>query len=100
MARWYTPKDPTPRLQCPCCDYFSLPERGSYLICPVCFWEDDGQNLDELDQSSGPNHGITLREGRANFIQFGACEPAMCAHVLPVEARAQFRYEPRLIEED
>ncbi|WP_081310454.1 CPCC family cysteine-rich protein [Pseudoalteromonas luteoviolacea] len=27
--------------QCPCCDYYSLTERGKCLVCPVCFWEDD-----------------------------------------------------------
>jgi len=26
---------------CPCCGYLTLPERGAYDICPVCFWEDD-----------------------------------------------------------
>ncbi len=40
---WYEPADPTPRHQCPCCDYISLPERGNYLICRICFWEDDGR---------------------------------------------------------
>jgi hypothetical protein len=98
MATWYEPQDPTPRAQCPCCDYFSLPERGMYLICPICFWEDDGQDLDQLDILSGPNHGITLGEARTNFTQFGACESRMLAHVLPTEARAQFRYEPRLVD--
>lgn len=31
-----------PLYQCPCCDYFSLDDRGEYGICSVCFWEDDG----------------------------------------------------------
>lgn len=59
--------------QYPCCDYISLPERGNYLIWPICFWEDDGQEIDELDKQSGLNHGITLRQGRLNFKEFGAC---------------------------
>ncbi|MFF1770133.1 CPCC family cysteine-rich protein [Streptomyces sp. NPDC058249] len=29
---------------CPCCGFLTLDERGSYEICPVCFWEDDGQD--------------------------------------------------------
>src|SRR6266498_5684205 len=54
---WYEPKDKTPRHQCPCCDYVSLPERGQYLICHVCFWEDDGLDVDQLDTHwSEPHH--------------------------------------------
>ena len=29
---------------CPCCGYLTLDERGGYEICPVCYWEDDGQD--------------------------------------------------------
>ncbi len=92
---WYEPEDSTPRDQCPCCDYISLPERSSNLICPVCYWEDDGQDLEELDEESGPNHGITLREGRRNFKRIGACEPAMLKHVLAESERRQFRHQSR-----
>ena len=94
--QWYEPEDPTPREQCPCCDYISLPERGNYLICPICFWEDDGQDIDELDESSGPNHGITLREGRSNFKKLGACEESMIKHVLKPNDRRQFECRPRI----
>ncbi|SEM73559.1 Cysteine-rich CPCC [Chryseobacterium taichungense] len=58
-------------IQCYCCGYYTLEERGHYEICPVCFWEDDGAW--EPDQISGPNH-MTLKEGRKNFLEFGACE--------------------------
>ena len=94
--RWYKPKDPTPREQCPCCDYFSLAERGNYLICPICFWEDDGQDMNEIDDESGPNHGITLREGRVNFEEFGACDKEMLRHVLKKGERDQFKLEKRV----
>lgn len=73
---WYEPEDATPRELCPCCDYVTLPERGNYLICPVCFWEDDGGDIDKLDLHSGPNH-ITLRQGRENFKKYGACDESM-----------------------
>lgn len=92
---WYEPEDPTPRHQCPCCDFVTLPERGNYLICPVCFWEDDGQDHDELDVASGPNHGITLREGRANFQKFGAYRKDMQEHVCSQIERQAFEYEAR-----
>lgn len=94
---WYEPADPTPRHQCPCCDYISLPERGNYLICRICFWEDDGQDIDQLDEPSGPNHGITLREGRANFAEFGACERDMLRHVIAPEYRAEYEHRPRTV---
>jgi hypothetical protein len=32
------------RFRCPCCGFRTLNERGGYDICPVCFWEDDGQD--------------------------------------------------------
>ena len=56
--------------KCPCCHYKSLPARGEFFICPVCFWEDDGS--DNLEHYSGPNH-MTLREAQENFLRFGAC---------------------------
>ncbi|MBW4450056.1 MAG: hypothetical protein KME38_25295 [Spirirestis rafaelensis WJT71-NPBG6] len=34
---------------CPCCSYKTLLERGGYEICPVCFWEDDGQDEEDKD---------------------------------------------------
>jgi hypothetical protein len=92
---WYEPEDSTPKHQCPCCDYITLPERNNYLICPVCFWEYDGQDIDQPDMPSGPNHGITLREGRANFITFGACESSMKKNVCSDSERSQYGYYPR-----
>jgi len=99
MPIWYAPEDPTSRHQCPCCDYFTLPERGSYLICPVCYWEDypalDPLVFDDLRLSSGLNHGEDLRGGRENFLEFGACSRAVLEHVCDADKRARFRYERR-----
>lgn len=80
--------------QCPCCDYFSLPRRGQYNICPVCFWEDSGQDLDRIDMHSGPNR-MTLREARATFIAMGTCDRHSIRDALPEEKRAAFRRERR-----
>ena len=94
---WYEPEDSTSWGQCPCCDYLSLAERGNDLICPICFWEDNGQDVGELDLRSGPNHGITLREGRHNFKAFGSCDLAMKKHVVAEAERANFEHKPRNI---
>lgn len=80
--------------QCPACDYFTLSKRGEYDICPICFWEDDGLDLDKVDQVSGPNH-VTLREARVNFRSIGACRQDMQPNVLDEGSRGRFRYSPR-----
>jgi hypothetical protein len=54
---------------CPCCRFLTLTKRGEYLICPVCYWEDDGNN--DLSSYSSVNH-MTLSAAIDNFKQFGA----------------------------
>jgi hypothetical protein len=83
-----------PRFQCPCCDFFTLDARGEYDICPICFWEDDGIDIDRPDSHSGPNHK-TLREGRHNFQQIGACDPEMLPHVLPQSKWSRYQRQER-----
>jgi len=83
--------------QCNCCDYFTVGARGDSEICPVCFWEDDGFGLDDLDSWSGANHGLTLRQARANFARIGACCEAMRSKVLPADERGRYRYVPRQV---
>ena len=82
--------------QCPCCDYRSLERRGEYDICPVCFWEDDGLDVDRLDEHSGPNHQ-TLRQARENFSMLGACDERAIKSVLSSEKRARYTLEARLV---
>ena len=60
---------------CPCCSYLTLAERGGYDICPVCFWEDDGQDDHDADLvRGGPNYSLSLTAARANFRSIGASE--------------------------
>lgn len=80
--------------QCPCCDYYTLQERAAYQACPVCYWEDDGQDLDRLDEVSGPNH-ITLRQGRKNYASFGACDQSAVSLVAPSGEVVGLRREVR-----
>ncbi|WP_433417783.1 CPCC family cysteine-rich protein [Microtetraspora malaysiensis] len=59
----------------PCCGYLTLDERGGSEICPVCFWEDDGQNDHDADEvRGGPNYELSLTQGRRNFGEFGASD--------------------------
>ena len=61
--------------RCPCCTYKTLYGRGGFEACAVCYWEDDGQDEDELDVvRGGPNGELSLRMAKANFARFGAVE--------------------------
>ena len=82
------------KFQCPCCDYFTLSERGVYDICPVCSWEDDGLDIDKMDEHSGPNH-MTLNEGRNNFQKHGACDIKMVKNVLESGQRNNYAFQIR-----
>ncbi len=82
------------RFQCPCCDYYTLAARGRHTVCPVCFWEDDGSDLDDIDGVSSANH-IPLRLGRANFARLGAADEAAMSLVAPREQLPSLRRELR-----
>lgn len=57
---------------CPCCSMPSLGERAGDEICPVCWWQDDGQDDPRADEVwGGPNHGYSLSEARRNFRDHG-----------------------------
>lgn len=86
-------------LPCLCCGCLTIGERAAFEICPVCFWEDDAYiNLADtalsslydgqdtsleklLDVRSAANNGLTLRQGRANYLACGACEQSLLPHV-------------------
>jgi hypothetical protein len=62
---------------CPCCLYPTLPMRGGFEVCPVCYWEDDGQDSHDADRvRGGPNGLLSLTNAIANFAKIGACDPA------------------------
>jgi hypothetical protein len=63
-------------LPCPCCGRATLTERNSYDICKVCWWEDDGQDNSRADTvMGGPNYGLSLTQGRVNFLVHGISDP-------------------------
>ena len=59
--------------KCPCCGYLTIPNNGDALgyICPVCMWEID-LFIKSDDEPSDLNNGLSLKEARKNFKQFGA----------------------------
>ncbi|MGH9741598.1 MAG: CPCC family cysteine-rich protein [Candidatus Acidiferrum sp.] len=61
--------------RCPCCGSRTLSVLGAFDICPVCFWEDDGQNdADAGLVLGGPNGKLSLTMARTNYREFGACD--------------------------
>jgi hypothetical protein len=60
---------------CPCCGYKTLDEEppGTYDICRICFWEDDGVQFSDPDYKGGANIP-SLRTAQKNYLEFGACE--------------------------
>ena len=63
---------------CPCCGYLTIPNGGDALayICPVCCWEID-LFLTSDEEPSDQNHGLSLREARANYQAYGAVLPRL-----------------------
>jgi hypothetical protein len=58
------------RYACPCCGCrtFAAPPSGSYIVCPVCVWED----LPPLDLV---REGISLHRAQRSFLATGAADP-------------------------
>jgi hypothetical protein len=72
------------KISCPCCRALTLDMRGGFECCPVCYWEDDGQDdADADDVRGGPNGTLSLSQARANFAVHGASEPQYATHVRP-----------------
>jgi hypothetical protein len=95
--RWYTsmknvvrPPQPGMFHACPCCGFTTLPERAGFDICPVCYWEDDGQDDHDADVvRGGPNYSLSLTKARENFREFGACERKHIKNVRPPRREEQ-----------
>lgn len=75
---------------CPCCASLTLPTRGDYELCPVCFWEDDGQDEHDADLiRGGPNGRLSLTQARANYAALGARDRTFLDKVRPPTAEEQ-----------
>jgi hypothetical protein len=74
--------------RCPCCGCRTLGARAEYEICPVCFWEDDGQDDPDADAvRGGPNGSLSLTAARANYLRCGACAERFVGKVRPPRAK-------------
>lgn len=72
------------RYLCPCCGHRTLSERGGDKICPVCFWQDDGQDDQDADTvRGGPNKRLSLTQARSNYKAFGASNERRLKYVRP-----------------
>ncbi|UUU31647.1 CPCC family cysteine-rich protein [Streptomyces sp. CA-210063] len=62
------------RHPCACRGHLVLDETpGSYAICPVCFWEDDGVRFRRPTMDGGADN-VCLIEAQRNYQDFGACD--------------------------
>jgi hypothetical protein len=70
------------RFRCPCCGYRTLNTPDSLALCPVCWWEDDGQeDRDAAEVRLTVNGQLSLEEARAHYVQYGAAHPRFLKYV-------------------
>jgi hypothetical protein len=70
------------RSPCPCCGSLTLDEEppGTWLICDVCWWEDDPVQFQNADYRGGAN-GPRLNEAREYFRKIGVSAPEHLARL-------------------
>ena len=63
---------------CPCCGTPGLSEEppGTFEICVVCHWEDDGVQFHDPSFRGGANR-VSLSEARSNYREFGTSDPQL-----------------------
>jgi Cysteine-rich CPCC len=68
--------------RCPCCGYRTLATPESLQLCPVCWWEDDGQeDADASEVRLTVNGALSLDEARTHFRECGAAHPRFLRYV-------------------
>ncbi|HTB95715.1 MAG TPA: CPCC family cysteine-rich protein [Terracidiphilus sp.] len=66
----------TPLYRCPCCGYRTLETPAAMGLCPICWWEDDGQDDDDASEVRLTVNGhLSLSEARDWFVRCGAASP-------------------------
>jgi hypothetical protein len=70
------------RFRCPCCGCKTLQVPNAMGLCPVCWWEDDGQeDADACEVRLTVNGQISLAEARSNYARIGAAHPRFLPYV-------------------
>jgi hypothetical protein len=78
------------RFRCPCCGYKTLDAPAALKLCPVCWWEDDGQeDGDAAEVRLTVNGQLSLKEARANYAKCGAAHPRFLSHVRKAQLTEQ-----------
>jgi hypothetical protein len=69
---------------CPCCRFLTLPDPppGTFFICPVCRWEDDNVQYEDVNYEGGANR-MSLRQAQASFRVAGTTDPARSGDARP-----------------
>jgi len=71
-----------PRFRCPCCGYKTLETPAAMALCPVCWWEDDGQeDVDAYEVKLTVNGTLSLAEAREHYARCGAAHPRFLPYV-------------------
>jgi len=70
------------RFRCPCCGCKTLGMPDAMELCPVCWWEDDGQeDADAFDIRLTVNGHLSLAEARASYTRCGAADARFLPYV-------------------
>jgi len=68
--------------RCQCCGARTLSTPDAMELCPVCWWEDDGQDSDDPAAiHSTVNGDLSLHEARQNYQLCGAAHPRFVRYV-------------------
>jgi hypothetical protein len=70
------------RFRCPCCGFRTLEAAGAMALCPVCWWEDDGQEDGDAGEVRLTVNGeLSLNEAREHYARCGASHPRFLGFV-------------------
>jgi len=78
------------RFRCPCCGCRTLEAPGALGLCPVCWWEDDGQeDTDAAEVRLTVNGQLSLNQAREHYAQCGAAHPRFLKYVRKAQVTEQ-----------